>query len=336
MSGQVFHAPFLNLLDEFDFRAVVERHDPKAAERYPGVRSYKSVSEMLKDPELELVIINTPNVTHYEYAREALLAGKHVVVEKPFTATVSQARELMDLAQKQQRSLIVFQNRRWDSDFQAVKQVVEKHLLGDLIEAEFHYDRYQPGLSYKKHKEIAQAGTGTLHDLGPHIIDQAICLFGKPEKVFARIQTNRPEASVNDYLNIVLLYPSLTVTLKSSLLVREPIPAFVLHGVRGSFLKSRSDIQEVTLQGGKQPTHTGWGEEPAAEAGLLHIMTEDGKEIRERFPSPAGCYQEFFKGVYRHIRNGQPSPVALQDALLNMRIIDAALESSREQQVISL
>lgn len=335
MSGQVFHAPFLHAMKQFSLHGVVERHAKKAAETYPEVRSYDSIETMLADPAIELVIANTPNVDHYAHACQALRAGKHVVVEKPFSVTSTQAREMVELARQQGRSLMAFQNRRWDSDFLAVQAVVGQQKLGPLIEAEFHYDRYKPVLSDKMHKETAALGTGIIFDLGPHLIDQAICLFGAPEKVFAVLRSCRPGSVVNDYFDISLLYPSLTVRLKSSLLVLEPLPAYVLHGTDGSFVKSRADIQEAALQQGISPDAPDWGREPPSESGVLHTWGQGG-EANERLASPLGNYASFFSGLYRHLREGAPAPVPLADSLLNIRIIEAALESSRAQAVVAL
>ncbi len=335
MSGRVFHAPFLHCMEEFDLAAVTERHTQKAAARYPQIQSYPSVSAMLADESLELVVVNTPNITHYEYAKQALNAGKHVIVEKPFTATVGQAEELIRLAEATDRLLVVFQNRRWDSDFQRVQQVVKGKQLGKLIEAEFHYDRYRMEPSPKKHKEKADPGVGLIYDLGPHLIDQAIALFGKPDAVFARVQSHRPDSQVDDYFMIQLLYPDFNCTLKSSLLVREPLPAYVLHGTLGSFLKPRADVQEADLDKGVSPCTPAWGTEPEAAQGLLHTV-ENGAEIRQRIPTPQGCYQQFYRDVYACLRKGRPSPVPLSDSRLNMQIIEAALESQQNTAIVAL
>ncbi|MFC5439526.1 Gfo/Idh/MocA family oxidoreductase [Rhodanobacter ginsenosidimutans] len=335
MSGRMFQAPFLHAMDEFSLHAVVERHAKRVANTYPDIRSYDSVEAMLADPAIELVVVNTPNVDHFEHVRMALLAGKHVVVEKPFSVTSAQAAEMVELAARQDRKLVAFQNRRWDSDFLAVREVVEKGLLGQLIEAEFHYDRYEKNLSAKAHKEVDQLGTGVIYDLGPHLIDQAICLFGRPERVFAVLRTHRPGSVVNDYFDLTLLYGAFTVRLKSSLLALEPVPGFVVHGTEGSFLKSRADVQADMLDQGISPNVADWGQEPTAEHGVLHTCV-DGHDERRRYPSPAGSYQTFFAGVYRHVREGAPAPVALADTLLNVRIIEAALESSRTRAVVAL
>jgi predicted dehydrogenase len=335
MSGRVFHAPFLNCMEEFELSAVTERHARKAATHYRHINTCSSVAEMLSDESLELVVVNTPNVSHFEYTKQALCAGKHVVVEKPFTAAAEQAKELIHLADKVGRLLVTFQNRRWDSDFQAVQKVVKGQKLGKLIEAEFHYDRYRMEPSSKKHKEKAEAGVGLIYDLGPHLIDQAITLFGRPRRVFARVQHHRPGSQVDDYFAIQLLYPDFNCTLKASLLAREPVPAFVLHGPKGSFQKPRADVQEADLKKGLSPCDSGWGQEPDTEKGLLHTE-KNGAEVRKYISAPRGCYQNFYRGVYQCLRNDAPSPVPLEDSLLNIQIIEAALQSQKNTAVVAL
>lgn len=336
MSGKVFHAPFLSCLPMFELGAVVERHQKNAASLYPGVISYDDVDALLADNSLELVVVNTPNTTHYDYVKKALQASKHVIVEKPFTATVAQAEELIKLAEEKNRFLIVFQNRRWDSDFRTVQEVIKKGLLGDLIETEIHYDRYRAELSsVKPHKEKPAPAVGNIYDLGPHLIDQAIVLFGKPEAVFALVQTHRGNSLVDDYFDIKLLYEGFTCTLKSSLLVAEPLAAYILHGTKGSFIKSRTDVQEEMLQSGVMPCIPGWGQEKAGDEGLIH--TVDGSEdTREKYPTLSGCYQKFFEGVYASIREQKPALVPLEDSLLNMQIVEAALQSSRERKIVEM
>lgn len=336
MSGKVFHAPFLSCMPQFELAAVVERHQKKAAQTYRDIISYDKIGDLLADPAVELVVVNTPNATHYEYTRTALEAGKHVVVEKPFTATAEEARQLIRLAGEQERFLAVFQNRRWDSDFLTVQEVIGKGVLGTLIETEIRYDRYRLALNSKKpHKEKPGTGVGNIYDLGPHLIDEAIVLFGKPDAVFAVVQTHRPGSLVDDYFDIKLLYDQFTCTLKSSLLVKEPLPGYVVHGTAGSFIKARADVQEANLQAGMNPCTPGWGKEQEEDRGLLHILA-DGLDRREKYPSVAGCYQRFYEEVYKALREDGPSPVLLRDSLLNIQLIEAAIESSREKKVVGL
>lgn len=337
MSGRVFHAPFLDCMDTFDFSAVVERHEKKAQERYPRVVSYDRVEDLLADDSLEVIVVNTPNVTHYDYVKAALDAGRHVVVEKPFTATTDQAKQLIALAREKDRLLTVYQNRRWDGDFLTVRQVLSRGLLGPLVEAEIHYDRYRVALNeIKKHKEIPDPGVGNIFDLGSHLVDEALVLFGKPEAVFAVVTHHRPGSRVDDYFDITLLYDSFTCTLKSSMLVREPGPGYILHGLQGSFVKSWVDIQEPALIRGESPCQPGWGAESESDWGILHTTTEAGVDTRERYPSLRGDYAAFYRAVYEALRRGGKPPVPLEDSLLNMQIIEAALRSARTRAAVAV
>ena len=220
MSGTVFHAPFISIHPGFNFYGVWERSKNLAQEKYPAVKVFRTYEEMLMDPAVELVVVNTPSYTHYDYAKQALVAGKNVIVEKPFTATVEQARELVSIAKENGLKLSVFQNRRWDSDFLTVKSVLDSGVLGDILEAEFHYDRYNLVLSPKAHKETPGPAVGGLYDLGPHLIDQALVLFGMPERVFADIMMTRPGSKVDDYFEI---HPS-----KVKIVIATTTPAILL------------------------------------------------------------------------------------------------------------
>jgi predicted dehydrogenase len=335
MSGQVFHAPFLQVHDGFNFYAVWERSKNLAQEKYPSVKTYRTLEELVNDQAIELVIVNTPSVTHYEYAKKCLQANKHVIVEKPFTATVEEGEELIALAKERNKLLSVYQNRRYDSDYKAVKKVVEEKLLGELIEAEFHYDRYTEQLSYKVHKETPTPGVGIVYDLGSHLIDQALKLFGMPHSVFADIDTLRPFSKVDDYMELLMFYNHFRVRIHSSLLVREQLPAYILHGKKGSFIKAKTDVQEVALQEGKVPNTPDWGKEPENEKGLLHTE-KDGKIIKEFIPSFQGNYMEYYDGIYKAMRLQQPLPVTAEEGLNVIRIIAAAYESNQQKTVIKM
>lgn len=335
MSGWVFHAPFIHLHPGFVLHGIWERTKQLSKEKYPDVVIYRSLEELLVDEAVELVVVNTPNYTHYEYTKKALLASKHVIVEKPFTATTQEAEELIDLANQQGKLITVFHNRRYDSDFKTVQQVVREGWLGEIVESEIHYDRYKEELSPKTHKEVPGAATGALYDLGSHLVDQALQLFGKPEALFADCRIVRPISQVDDYFELILYYANLRVKLKSSYLVRESLPAFILHGSKGSFIKSRADIQEAALQAGMDPVLADWGKEPEHEQGLLHIE-KDGQIIRERMPTLKGNYLEYYDAIFNALRNEKPVPVPVEDALLVIRIIEAAHKSSRERKVIEL
>ncbi|RWX00249.1 Gfo/Idh/MocA family oxidoreductase [Flavobacterium cerinum] len=334
MSGRVFHAPFLELHAGFELIGSWERSKKLIQNDYPQVKSYDSLEELLAD-DIDLVIVNTPVETHYEYAKKALLAGKHALVEKAFTTTAAEAEELLAIAKEKNLKLTVYQNRRWDSDFKTVKQVVDQGLLGDIVEAEFHFDRYNPNLSPKMHKETANAGAGIIKDLGPHLIDQALYLFGYPDAVFADIRTLREGSLVDDYMDILLYYPDKRVRLKAGFFVREAISAYAVHGKKGSFLKSRGDIQEDVLKTGEKPNLTTWGTEPQDKAGLLHTEI-NGEVVRKTIPTLQGNYYDLFDGLYISITQDKEEPVTAKDGIRTMRIIDAAVASSEQKRSIDL
>lgn len=335
MSGQVFHAPFLHVNPGFEFAAVVERSKHLAQQRYPNVKVYTSVEDMLADKSLDLIIVNTPNATHFDYAKAALDAGKNVIVEKPFTVHSEQGKELVALAKQKGLLLSVYHNRRYDSDYKMVRHVVQSGLLGDILEVEIHYDRFKDELSYKKHKEVAQAGTGALYDLGSHLIDQALTIFGMPEAVWADIRNIRSTSVVDDYFELVLYYNTLRVRLKCNYLVREALPAYVLHGRKGSFIKSKSDIQEALLLKGLLPDAPDWGAEAPAEWGLLHTEI-DGEIVKKFLPGSNGNYMDYFQGIYEALVNGAPNPVQPEDAINVIRVIETAFESSKERKVVTI
>ncbi len=332
MSGWVFHAPFIHVHPRFNLYAVWERTKNEAEAKYPGIRTYRTLEELLADEAIELVVVNTPNATHFDFAKAALNAGKHVIVEKPFTVRFEEATELIDLAQEKGLLLSVYHNRRFDSDYKVVKRVVQEGWLGDIVEAEFHFDRFKNELSPKAHKEAPVAGTGALYDLGSHLIDQALQLFGVPQEIFADIRMVRTGSQVDDYFELLFYYPGYRVRLKCSYLVREPLPAYIIHGTMGSFIKEKSDIQEGALQAGKEPGSADWGAEPQDEQGLLHTE-KDGKVIKERLASENGNYAHYYDGIFESLRNGATVPVPPSDAALVVKVIETAFRSHEEKKV---
>jgi scyllo-inositol 2-dehydrogenase (NADP+) len=335
MSGWVFHAPFITTNPGFNFYGVWERTKNLAEKKYPGVKTFRSLEEMLADKNIELVVVNTPSVTHYDFAKQVILAGKHLIVEKPFTSAVAQAQELIDLAKKKKVKLSVYQNRRYDSDYKTVKKILDEGWLGNIVDASISYDRYVPALSYKVHKETPTPGVGALYDLGSHLIDQALQLFGMPLTVFADITINRPGSKVDDYFDLKLFYPSHRVTLKSSYYVREPMPGYQLHGKKGSYIKHKTDVQETDLQANKKPGTDDWGREPESQYGLLHTE-KDGIIIKEHIPSLKGNYGEYYNGIYKAITENTEMPVTGEEGMNVIKIIEAATLSNKEKRVIEL
>src|SRR6185436_10893267 len=335
MSGWVFHAPFITTNPGFNFYGVWERTKNLAQEKYPSVKTFRALEDLLADKNIGLVIVNTPSVTHYDHAKQVIQAGKHLIIEKPFTATVAQAEELIDLAKKKNVKLSVYQNRRYDSDYKTVKKILDEGALGNIVDAEIHYDRYTPELSYKAHKETPTPAVGSVYDLGAHLIDQALQLFGMPYAIFADIVINRPGSKVDDYFDLKLFYPAHRVTLKSSYFVRETLPGYVFHGTKGSFIKPKTDVQETDLQAHKKPGGDDWGIEPDSQKGLLHTE-KDGKLIKEYIQSERGNYGDYYDGVYDAIRNNKDVPVSGEDGMKVIQVIEAATRSNKEKMVIEL
>jgi scyllo-inositol 2-dehydrogenase (NADP+) len=323
MSGRLFHAPFLHTHPGFSFHAVTERSQKKVNQFYPGVTSYDTTTELINDPGLELIIVNTPNNTHFEYAKLALMAGKHVLIEKPVATSVADLRELYELAKRMQLYVMAYQNRRWDSDFQTVKNIIESKKLGKLIEVHFRFDRYKPNIEAKPFKENPIPGSGLAYNLGPHLLDQIISLFGKPLQYHKATAANRNGSQVDDYAFFHLVYPNdLQVYVHTSLLVARPLPAFVLHGTKGSFLKNRTDIQETQLEQAISPVDENYGIEMPGSEGELTLIDDNGEKTTEYVSSPGGNYTQLFEAVYQQVRNNQPYPITNEHVLWQIEILE--------------
>jgi predicted dehydrogenase len=323
MSGRIFHAPFLHAHPGFSFSAVTERSQKKVQKIYPQVKSYNSAEEMIDDPELELIVINSPNDTHFDYAKDSLLAGKHVLIEKPFATSVAEAKQLFALAKGQDRYVMAYQNRRWDSDFQSVKRIVESKRLGKLIEVHIRFDRYRPLIESKPFKELLVPGSGLAYNMGQHLLDQAISLFGKPKQFRKTTGVNRAESKVDDYVFFHLMYPDdLNVFIHTSLLVARSLPAFVIHGVNGSYIKERTDVQEKQLDQGISPLDKNYGIENAGDEGELTLMDTDSKKTSFSVPAEKGNYRYLFDAVYDQIRNNQSYPITEEEILCQMEILE--------------
>ena len=323
MSGKLFHAPFLSEHPGFDLRAVVERSHQRMAADYPHIRSYARADELLADPAMELVVVNTPNDTHYDLARQALLAGKHVLIEKPVATSAAEVRALFALGRQQGRRVLAYQNRRWDTDFAAVRRVVASGQLGALHEVQFRFDRYRPALSPKVFKEdAARPGAGLHFDLGAHVLDQALSLFGKPASVEKTLATHRPHSQVPDFFSFHLRYPQgLHVWLTGNMLVADPGPAYVLNGALGSYRKGRTDPQETQLLAGTKPLDAAYGHEQPGQAGQLTLADADGHLHATLDAAAPGNYLGLFEAAYQAIRHGQPYPITEEQLVWQLEIL---------------
>lgn len=330
VAAQYMHLPFITTNPAFQLQSILQRHGDTAKEKYPAAQIVRSLDDMLKDDELELIVITTPNDSHFDYASRALNAGKHVVVEKPFTITSADAKRLIILAKNKNRVLSIYQNRRYVSDFLTIRQLLEENKLGGIVEFEAHYDRYRPEQRPNAWREENEPGSGILYDLGAHLIDQAFCLFGLPKFVTADIRIQRPHAKTTDYFELWLDYDFTKIILKAGMLVREPGPRYAIHGMSGSFLKSGEDPQEAQLRKGILPIATDWGQESEDIYGLLHTEI-NGKIVREKYISLSGNYGGFYNDLYNTIKKGATLKVKPEHGYNTIRLIELATESSEKK-----
>ena len=325
LSGRYLQLPFYRAHPGFRIsRVVTSRADELAAE-LPGTDPTADLEEVLADASITLVSLATPNATHYPFAKAALEAGKHVLVDKPACATADQLRELRDLASREERQLFVFQNRRWDSDFLTVKKVIAGEALGTLVNYEARYDRWKPEPNAKPWKEKPGAAAGMLYDLGAHLIDQSIALFGRPLDVSGSTWIQREDSQIPDAFDLQLTYGGpLRVSLSCSLLVREPTPRYTLHGRQGSFVKYGIDVQEDQLRLGKQPGAADFGKEPKEQNGLLHTEI-DGLNFRGPLDTLPGHWMGLFDNMAAAIRGEEKAAVPLDDVIAQLEIIGTAM-----------
>lgn len=334
LAGRAFHAPVIRAVPGLHLAAIVQRAGNEAAEKYPDVRIVRSLDELLAIREIQLVVIATPNDTHFPFAQQCLEAGRDVVVDKPFTTTAEEARSLMALAKKCGRLITVYQNRRYDGDFQAIRRLVAKKTLGRIVRFETHYDRYRPQLKPGAWRETTRPGSGILFDIAPHLIDHALVLFGLPEAVTADVRIERENAVADDAFDIMFHYPgAMRAVLRSSILAAAPRPRFVLLGTQGSFIKQTVDPQENNLRHGNIPASGPWGAEPEENWGLLTVP--EGDKFAERRVPSANCdFRDFYANV-RDTLMGKAAPAVTPEWAVNvMRLLEMARESSERRCTI--
>ena len=333
MSGLVFHGPLLEAHPGYKVSKILERTKHESKDKHPGSQVVRNFDDIIDDPAIELVVVNTPDHLHVDMATRAMEAGKHVVVEKPFTLLTSEAEQLIEIAEKHGVILSVYHNRRWDGVYRTVKEVLASGKLGRMVDFEVHFDRFR---NYIKASWKDQAnGTGTLYNLGSHLVDQALTLFGMPDRLFCDTRMLRDGALTDDSYDLWLHYPDFKCMLRSSYLVREPGPSFMIHGTEGSFLAWGTDPQERDLKDGLIPGSEGWGMDPSFSHARIHTDFE-GKHIEGDYPLLAGNYMEYYDNIYEAIRNDATLEVTAQQAKDVIRIIEAAYESSRTGEVVHL
>jgi scyllo-inositol 2-dehydrogenase (NADP+) len=339
IAGQVFHAPIIVSVPGLHLYKVRESRPGNIAlanQRFPQATVVADVEDLFKDPAIDLIVVATSNTSHFELTKRALEAGKHVLVEKPFTITSADANELIAIAKKYNRILTVHHNRRFDGDFNTIRKVVKEGLLGTVVEMEIHYDRFRNYLKPNAWREEDLPGSGILYDLGSHLIDQALTLFGMPKEVSAFTAHQRAGSKAVDNFEVILHYSALKVTLKAGMLVREPGYRFVIYGDQGTFVKSGIDVQEEALKAGKIPAETpNWGVEPEEIWGKINT-TYKGMHMVAKIESEVGDYPGLYANVRDAINGTGRLEVTAEQSRDVIRIIELAMQSAAEKKTVTV
>jgi predicted dehydrogenase len=327
-AGRTFHAPVISAVEGLRLAAILQRHGPEAGNAYSTARVVRSLDDLLTIDSVQLLVIATPNTSHFELAKQCLLAGRHLVIDKPFATTLAEATELVELAEEKHRLLSVYQNRRWDGDFLTVQKLLGQSTLGRVVLYESHFDRYRPHLREHAWREQAEPGSGVLFDLGPHLIDQALVLFGIPDSVSGDVRIEREGAQVDDAFDVVLHYPRMRALLRAGMLVSTPTPRFAIQATQGGYLKYGLDPQEDALKRGETPAGESWGYEVPERWGTLVRAQGDGF-VREQLPTEPGDYRRYYQNVRDALLGKAQLAVTPRQALQVMHALGLAGESSR-------
>ncbi len=335
LSAKAFHLPFLLNDPAYKVIGIVQPRGSSAKQDFPQLQHYRSLEEALAERGATLVVITAPNEFHAPMARTALLDGRHVVVEKPFAVDVAGGEMLAQLAKEQGKVLSIYHNRRWDADFLTLKEVITENRVGQPVMFSARFDRFRPHIR-QGWKEEQGPGTGIFYDLGPHLIDQALQLFGWPEFLYAHMRIERPDALTTDAFDLYLYYEKLTVHLSAGSLVSIVAPRFTLLGTKGGYTKWGMDPQEAALRQGIKPVQQNWGMEAESAWGTLVQLSENGETESTPYPSHAGNYGTYYHKLAAAIRQEGENPVKPEEALQVMKIIEQALRSNREGKKITL
>jgi scyllo-inositol 2-dehydrogenase (NADP+) len=327
--AEKMHAPLISVCPNLDFVAIVERNGNRCEEKYPSVRTFRGLEKLLVEDFADLICITTPNEYHFPMAKQCLLAGKHVVVDKPVTIYSHEAEELEKIAREKDLVCSVFHNRRYDGDFRTLQKLVAENTLGDLVYLESHFDRFRPNVS-ENWREKDVPGNGITYDLGSHLIDQIVLLFGKPDSIYADIQKQRKNAIADDYFDISLYYPRFKARVTAGVLVNVPTPKFLILGEKGSYQKFFLDVQEQAFKDGRKPEGEDWGVDPEERWGKLYFESETAA-----YPTLPGDYRIFYQNVADAILKGTPLQVTLPQTISVLKIIEASFQSAQEGRKIT-
>lgn len=331
-AGRIFHTAVVDAVPGLKLATIVQRSGDSAAGTYPGVSIARSVEEMLDDETIRLVVVATPNASHFSLAAQALEAGRDVVIDKPFALSTTDATKLIELAHRKKRLLSAYQNRRWDGDFLTVKKLMDEKTLGRLVDFSSHIDRWRPQPKLDTWRDSGVGG-GILLDLGSHLVDQALTLFGAPDAIFADVSTNRDSALLDDTFDLNLYYPRFKVLLSATCLACIPAPRFLLHGTQGSFIKFGVDPQEDALKRGERFSQPHWGEEPEANWGKLSV-DDHGSIVGTPIPTLPGDYRGYYANVRDALLGTAPLAVTGNQAWRTIRVLELARESSEKRAAV--
>ncbi|PWC12484.1 oxidoreductase [Brenneria corticis] len=331
-ASKTFHAPLIAGTPGLELAAVSSSNADKVRADWSTIRVVSDPQTLFNDPDIDLIVIPTPNDTHFPLAKQALEAGKHVVVDKPFTVTLSQAHELGLLAEHTGRLLSVFHNRRWDSDFLTLKHLLHTGSLGDVVYLESHIDRFRPQVR-QRWREDGSEGSGIWYDLGPHLLDQALQLFGLPVAIQVDLAQLRPGSKATDYFHAILIYPQRRVVLHASMLAAAPSARYIVHGTRGSFVKFGLDPQEDQLKAGERPPQENWGQDRRDGVLTLH---HDGVVADQAVPTLAGDYPAYYAAIRDALNGKGENPVTVHQAIQVMELIEVGLISHQQKKVMTL
>jgi scyllo-inositol 2-dehydrogenase (NADP+) len=335
LSGSVFHAPIINNLPYFKLTHIVSTKKNIVSEPNVSLKILEEADLLFQSDDIDIIVITAPNQAHYSLAKKALSAKKHVILEKPFVVDSCQGKELIALAKKNHLILSVYHNRRWDNGFLTLKDILKEKILGNIYLYEAYFDRFRPYVTLEKWKEKKQAGAGILYDLGSHLLDQALCLFGVPHAIWADLHIQRQNAQAIDYFYLVLDYGKLRVSLGSSSIAAMPRPVLSVHGDKGSFVKYGLDPQEEQLKSGMIFSDPEYGIENEAFSGQLKLSDQDAQETQKILSLP-GSYQTYYEKIYQCIVNKSENPVLSDSALKVIELIECAYLSAKEKRWIVL
>jgi predicted dehydrogenase len=348
LGGRVFHAPFVNAVTGLRLVSIMQRSGDAAAKAYPATKIARSVEELLADRSIELVVVTTPNATHFALAKQTLEAGKHVVIDKPFAATSDEARALGELAKSKGLLVLPFHNRRWDGDFLTIKKLLAEQAVGRLVTFESHFDRFRPVPREGTWKEAENPANGMLFDLGPHLVDQVLSLFGAPAAITASVRSDRDQTAIEDAFDITLHYPAangkgLLAHCRTSYLACDNAPRFLLHGTKGSFRKYGLDPQEPALVAGAKVPAQGsqqlWLKENSSRWGILTVAPDLSLPetlVTSEVETELCDYRGYYASVRDAILGVTPPTVTAEDGFRVIRLLELARQSSAEGRTLKV